>query len=702
MEQDDHPSSEPAHPDGCGALTRDQLELAAIARIDPLCPVDAATSAHLQACRRCRKAVDRAASDHRLLSELAQASRPEEPARPADGDAEIPGYRLGQEIHRGGQGAVFEAEQLATRRRCAVKMLLGGRFASPAQRMRFEREIEVVAALRHPSVVTLYESGISRRGEPWFAMEFVEGERLDDFARRTKPSPREIAVLLRRVVDAIAYAHRRGVIHRDLKPGNVLVDREGVPRVLDFGLARSSVGADPADPRSGSTLAGEFIGTLAYAAPEQLTGDPTLVDSRCDLYALGVLLYELLAGVRPHEGARSIGELVAQKNAKSVRRPSEIARGNGRIVDSDLDVIALRLLDPDPTRRYETADALSEDISRFLDGRPILAREDSVTYVVGKTLRRHWLASALGAVFLLTVIGGSVALAIAYRHAEQERVRVERAYKTFRDALESADPELGGGSSEMNVNEFLAVVERQIRAELLNEPELLAEILKTLGVIRLGFDDSKGAADAILRAYQLISEGHDAGRVPDLQFASACVALAKLRFAQGDYLGAEAVYRTAFQYFCDSIGDSAVDTVDTQRQLASALRVQGKVEEAEELLDDALAHSEAFPVEKHAAIVRAAIRNGRAVLASSENDHAFALAEFTAALETIRPFTAADDFRIGRTLYNMARAESNLGRTEEAEMHARQALEILRKRKGDAARSTEAAAKLLEEIEASR
>ena len=692
---------------GCGALPAEALELAAQARADASVPVDPGDAAHIASCRRCALAVGHIASDLRLLAELAQAAAPSDAARAreggGEGEREIPGYRLADEIHRGSQGAVFTAEQLATRRRCAVKMLIGGRFAAPAQRMRFEREIEVVAAMRHPSIVTLYESGVSWRGEPWFAMEFVEGERLDEFVRRTAPPPRAVADLLRRISEAIAYAHRRGVIHRDLKPGNILVDRDGVPRVLDFGLARSVSGAAASNPASGTTIAGEFAGTFAYAAPEQLVGDPAAIDGRCDLYALGVLLYECLAGVRPHEGAVSIGQLVEQKTGRAPRAPGEIARArNGARVDADLDVIAMRLLDADPARRYDTADALAEDLARYLDGRPILARADSLAYVATKALRRHRVVSAVAGAFLLTLVGGGIALAFAYRNAEQQRVRVERAYQLFRDALESADPELGGGTSEMNVGEYLAVVEKQIRTEIASDPELVAEILQTLGIIRLGFDDSTGAAEAILRAHEIIRAGYDAGRVPEQQFASACVALAKLRFAQADYAGSESLYRSALASRKRSAGAAAIETVDTQRQLASALRMQGKVEEADELLTDALALSRQFPAGKLAAVARAAILNGRAVLASQENDHAYALEEFSAALEAIRPYTQPDDFRIGRTLYHMARAEFQLRRFDDAEGHAREALGILRVRKGDSARSTLAAAELLAEINAAR
>ena len=728
----------PESPQGCGALSPDTLEHVAASKVDHRIRVSELTLAHIVLCRECKAAVDRLAGHRRLRAEIARAAAATLSSastadhavslsstgggdpQSADGGAEatIPGYRLDHEIHRGGQGTVFAAEQLATRRRCAVKMLIGGRFASSVQRMRFEREVEVVAALRHPSIVTLYESGVSRRGEPWFAMEFVEGERLDEFVTRTRPSSRQLADLARRIAEAIAYAHRRGVIHRDLKPGNILIDREDCPRVLDFGLARTELGTNRLDQHSDSTQDGEFVGTFAYAAPEQLSDDPAGIDSRCDLYALGVVLYECLTGTVPFASARSLGELVQLKSRGTVPRPSTAAPAGTRI-DRDLEVIVLRLLASDPARRYDTADALAEDLARYLDGRPILAREDSRTYVLAKTLRRYWILTAMGVLLASTVLAAGIALAVAFSRAdtertraETERQRVERAYRTFRDALESADPETGVGSSSMSVADFVAVVERQVQGELGTDPELLAEILQTLGLIRLGFDESLRASDAIFRAYEIQSKGHREGRVSDLQFASSLVALARLRCAEGDFAGSEQAYRDALALRLRALGPSAIDTVDTERQLASALREQGKFDEAAARLAEALAHSEGFAPGRDSAIARAGILNGRAVLAAARGDDRLAIAEFQATLEAITPFVAPDDFRIGRTLFSMARAELRLaldrggGRDDAllaaAEQHARKALDILRLRTGDSARSTRAARELVDEITQAR
>lgn len=684
---------------GCGRFSLDALELAALARHDPQVPVDASVLPHLKECARCQTAVDGFDRDNAFLGEFKGVLiAPTEPDARAVPDAEsgpIRGYRLGRELHRGGQGAVYAAEQLATRRACAVKMLLGGRFASERQRVRFEREIEVVARMRHPSVVTLYESGLTREGEPWFAMELVEGARLDDFVRTNALHGRQVALLLQSVTDAIAYAHRRGVIHRDLKPGNILVDVDGTPRVLDFGLARLDDGSNPIAPGVGTTMAGEFLGTFAYAAPEQLSGDPNAIDTRCDLYALGVVFYECIVGRKPFEGARSIAELIAQKTTSIPQRPCALVPA----LDRDLEVIVMKLLSPEPARRYDTADALSEDLARFLDGRPILARDDSLSYVVRKTLRRHWIASSAAGALLATVLTASVALGFLYAHAERERVRSERTLSTLQNALGSANPETGAGSSSMRIDDFLTIVEQQVRAELVDEPYLLAGVLRTVGLIHLGFDDPNRAREAIEQAYRTQVEGVRLGSVLPQQLAETELALARVCFNTADFVSAERFYRSALVLREESLGRDDVDTVDTLRQLASVLRTTQRLDEAKACLDDALARSQSFPSTATAAITRVGILNGRATLAGARNDFAQARAQYAEALDALLKFVPEDDYRVGRTRYNLARAQVQLGDLDAARENARAAILVLRARKGDEASMTRQAVALMEEIE---
>ncbi len=704
------PSQSGAAAAGCGAFTRDDLELAAIARVDAGAPVADGLDAHLGGCPVCRAIVERIEADNAFLGELAQAlpsaarrgpvldgsgaagTAPDAVDSAGDAAAPIPGYRLGDEIHRGAQGAVYRAEQLATRRTCAVKMLLRGRFAGERERIRFEREVEVVARLRHPSIVTLYESGVSRQGEPWFAMELVDGLRLDEFVRRRGCAPREIAALLRQIADGIACAHRRGVIHRDLKPGNIVVDHDGVPRVLDFGLARSDAEGPPGSVAVGTTMAGEFLGTFAYAAPEQLAGDPAAIDSRCDLYALGVVFYECLAGRRPFEGARSIAELVLQKSGSSPERPSAI----NRAVDRDLDVIVLRLLAADPARRYDTADALAEDLARYLDGRPILAREDSLVYVVGKQLRRHWIASGAAAALLVTVLASSVALAIAYANAERERVRSERTLASFRDAVGSVNPESAAGSAELSVAQFLELIEENAAAELATEPAVLAGVLDTVGIVHLGFEDAARAEKSLRSALASRRALFERGECGPGELAESLHNLGRLLILQRKLAEAEAAYREAIALRTAAYGTRETRTLLSWRHLASCLRRQGRLGEARTLYN--WIELEARGTEGYPALEMAAIINGRAFIDSAEGNFDMALSGYQDALDAIRTELPADDYRIGRSLFNIASMEERLGRTQDAAAHADAALAILRRRKGQDATTVQQVEDLLRRL----
>ena len=673
---------------GCGRFGRDDLEMLAIAQSDPSAPVVDGIVEHLPKCPACCAVVDRIVADNAFLHELARAASRASDSRAAIARLEaqredlaasggpISGYRLGAEIHRGAQGAVFRAEQIATRRTCAVKMLLGGRFAGDRELIRFEREVEVVARLRHPAIVTLYESGVSRDGEPWFAMELVEGERLDDFVRAHFSPPRQVAQLLRQIADGIAYAHRRGVIHRDLKPGNIVVDAEGVPRVLDFGLARLQGGDAPAEVNSATTMAGEFVGTFAYAAPEQLAGDPGAVDSRCDLYALGVVFYQCLVGRRPFEGARSIAELVAQKTGSVPTRPSAL---NGAI-DGDLDVITLRLLAADPARRYVTADALVEDLERFLDGRPILAREDSMAYVVRKTLRRHWIASSAAAALMATILISGVALAFAYANAQRQRVRSERTLASFRDAVGSVNPEASSGSASLSVEQFLELIEANSANELSSEPAVLAGVRDTIGIVHLGFEDAPRAERALSQALAERRRLYANGECSREEVAESLHNMGRVCILQRKLTEAEAFYREALAVRSDVFGERDPRTMLTARHLASCLRRENRLDEALALYD--ALEVRALDQSGYPALDLAAIRNGRAFIYQSRGDLPRALSDFEDALDAIRGQLASDDYRVGRSLFNIASTQERLSMPVESLQNATQALEILRKRKG--------------------
>lgn len=314
----------------------------------------------------------------------------------------IQGYRVLGEIHRGGQGIVYKAVQTATKRIVALKVLLQGPFASPRQQHRFDREIDLLAGLKHPNIVTLYDSGVTGDHQHFFAMEYVHGRPLEKYVAERHLDLAEILQLFRQVCSAVNYAHQNGVIHRDLKPGNIRVDSDGVAHVLDFGLAKSAAFAGP--DGGPLTLTGEFMGTLSYASPEQTMGDPALLDTRSDVYSLGVILFELLVQRLPYAISGPIDRIIETIRETPPQRPSTIRRD----IDDDIETILLKTLAKDKEHRYQSVGSLADDIALYLDGKPIAAKRESASYVVYKQLH-HWSVQhrigaagiAVSAVFLM-------------------------------------------------------------------------------------------------------------------------------------------------------------------------------------------------------------------------------------------------------------------------------------------------------------
>lgn len=394
---------------------------------------------HLAACPACADRARRlAALNDTWVERLRSVGAP--PAGVArtptalSGDA-VPGYQIEGEIARGGQGVVYRAVQLATRRVAAVKILRDGALASDAARRRFQREIELIAELRHPNLLTVYDAGMTRDGRAYFAMEFIEGQWLRRWieanatmgdAASAREFMRELLRVFVRICGAVNYAHQRGVIHRDLKPSNVLIDSGGEPRVVDFGLARwiaAEQGADLTAPE-------QVAGTLAYMSPEQSRGLPDSVDVRSDVYSLGVMLYEALTQTYPYP--------IEPDTIATLRHIAETAptpprrRPGGKLVDDELETIVLKALAKERERRYQSAGELARDLEHYLAGEPIEAKRDRAGYVLRKLLQRHRLPVGLSAAFLVTVIGLAAALAVMYARQNHLREVAEARYQQTR------------------------------------------------------------------------------------------------------------------------------------------------------------------------------------------------------------------------------------------------------------------------------
>ena len=397
-------------------------------------------------------------------------------------------------------GVVFQARQISLNRPVALKMILAGQLADDSDVKRFYTEAEAAANLDHPGIVPIYEVG-QYKGQHYFSMGFVEGQSL---AQRLTDGPlpaREAAELIRRVSEAIDYAHHRGVIHRDLKPGNILLDKNGGPRVTDFGLAKQ-LARD-----SSLTGSGQIMGTPSYMPPEQAWGQRDAAGPAADVYALGATLYALLTGRPPFQAATPIDTL-----HQVIKDEPVPPRRLNPALDRDLETICLKCLEKEPKRRYPSAAALAEDLRRFRDGEPILARPVGGIERGVKWVRRNPVVTGAAVAVVLALTAGTTVSYLKYLDAEEQRSIAEgrrqdadqqktialdqekqarreadRANKT-RDFLVSVVQLLGIGKQgeDRTPREILADAERGIPVKFANQPDLRGDLEKAIAEVKRG------------------------------------------------------------------------------------------------------------------------------------------------------------------------------------------------------------------------
>lgn len=480
-------------------------------------------------------------------------------------------WSLVRELGRGGMGTVWEAIRVDGdfEQRAALKVLRTA-LDSPVLRQRFRQERRLLARLRHRNIATLLDGGITTEGVPWFAMELVDGEPITEWCDARRLHVSERLSLLRQVCGAVQQAHRALVIHRDLKPGNVLVTSDGTVKLLDFGIAK--VLDDATDNDDSATRPGSLMGTPAYMAPELLSGG--LVSTAADIYSLGVLSYELLNGRRPFavESAHSVEwrTAVIEHEAPPLTAAlnDTVARERGersalhleRRLSGDVSRIVAMALRKEPERRYESAEQMAEDIRRCLAGLPVIAQVNSLGYRTKQFVRRHRAAVAAGGLATMALLAGIVGTSWQARVARRERDRAQietakvRRVQEFMEAtFRAADPRSQG--KDITIAQALETAERRAELEFRSDTVMLAALLASIGRTYLGlgrYDDASRALERALMLQRLTDDGHST------EVTESMRALASLEAERGRIPRAESLWVMALERARGSAKDSAL------------------------------------------------------------------------------------------------------------------------------------------------
>lgn len=633
--------------------------------------------------------------------------------------ARLGAYRIESEIGRGGMGVVYAAlrDDDAFHRRAAVKVVRPG-LDTAAVLHRFQAERRILAGLEHPGIAQILDGGSTPDGRPYFVLEHVEGRRIDRYVEEEGLDlPRRLELFLQ-VCAAVQHAHQNLVVHRDLKPGNILVTAAGRPKLLDFGIAKL---VDPS-AQAEATATDLHAMTPEYASPEQVRGEN--VTTASDTYSLGVLLYELLTGQRPYRlDNRHPDEVRRVVCGVEPRRPSDVAGSLGAATDpsgaatleaqaptrptgprrwrrslaGDLDNIVLMALRKEPARRYGSAEQLAEDVRRYLDGRPVRAHPDTLRYRVAKAAARHRLVLSAASVVLVTLLGGVGATAWQARVARAERARAERRFddvrglaKSFIFEVHDAIAPLAGSTPARRLvaSRALAYLDRLalesedaplLRLELAQAYQKVASVVGGPGQGNLGDDD--GAIRNYRKALELLA-GLDA-RLPGEARVRLCRAAVQRELGsvlehKGDVSGALESYRSAAQEARAEAGDAALRLVHIDALLGvGAIQVRhGETPEAiatsREALDMAETLARLKPDDKDA---RGALARARAALArplarggdleGALRLHAEALALWVA-LARAEPQNAAYQSSLARAHIERGTVLNRLARSKEA------------------------------------
>ena len=631
-----------------------------------------------------------------------EGERPTVPERP------IGPYKVLKELGHGGMGVVYLAARADEhyRKLVAIKVIKGGLESEVIRH--FRRERQILAGLDHSNISRLFDGGATEDGLPYFVMEYIEGQRLDEYCDSHRLPIVERLRIIQQVCSAVAYAHRNLIVHRDLKPGNILVTAEGVPRLLDFGIARL---LNPDLSAEAPTATGLPL-TPEYASPEQARGE--LVTTASDVYSLGVILYELLTGRRPYrlksrqlvEILKAVCEEEPERPSTAVGRTEEVTQGARnptpasaedlsrtrdctpeklrRRLSGDLDNIVLMALRKEPERRYGSVEAFSEDIQRYLVGLPVRARKGTAAYRAGKYVRRHAVGVTAAAAFILLLTSFAVTMAVQSAHlarerdkAAVERNKAEKVSTFLVDLFNVSDPSEAKGNT-ITAREILDKGAERIAGELKEQPDVKAALMETMGRVfaTLGlYDKARPLLEEALKLRrQSLGSEH-----PDV--VTSLMNLANVLDRKGDVAGAEALSREVLATRQKLLGSEHRDVAASMNNLANILDHKGDYAGAESLYRDALAMSRKLLGNEHLFV--AGILNNLANVLHEDGRDAEAEILSREALAMKRKLFGSEHPSVANTLDNLGRILDQKGDYAGAERLHRDAVAMRRKLLGN-------------------
>jgi tetratricopeptide (TPR) repeat protein len=630
------------------------------------------------------------------------------PGENHDGAA-IGRYKLLQRLGEGGFGTVWMAQQdEPVRRTVAVKILKAGMDTRQVI-ARFDAERQALALMDHPNIAKVLDGGATEHGRPYFVMELVRGVPITKYCDDAKLTTRERLELFRQVCGAVQHAHQKGIIHRDLKPSNILVaSQDGVPapKVIDFGIAKAV--AAPLTERTLFTELGQMLGTPEYMAPEQADASGLDVDTRADIYSLGVVLYELLTGTKPFdlqallerghsEILRTIREVDPPKpstristlgaKATPLARQRRVAPGQfGRALRGDLDWIVMKAIEKERSRRYETVASLSYDVARFLSDRPVLAGPPSTVYRLRKYAKRHRLGVAAAAAITLSLAAGLFAAAAGYleagaseKRAKTEASRSGMVVTLLGSMLGGADP-YGGKGEGYTLRQLLDDFDAELGDRLSGEPEVDATVRSILGRAYRGLGLSDKAEKHVVAALDIRRRVLGETAEPTLEAWSDW---AELLYDKGDYAGAE---REASAGLAAARRVSMVSPLVARFLYVRGMQLErlGRAEEAEATLREALAMLERVlgPDHEETGLALFALAF---VLRDGTREDQWKEAEglLRRYLDIVKKARGPEHANIAMTLDNLGVLALKRGAWEEAESDLRQSLDLARRQIGE-------------------